>query len=327
MTSRPAVRVPDHAPLVHVVRGELVEGVHYGSVVVLAPDGSVAYAEGDVNAAFYPRSAIKPVQAVGMVRAGLDLPADLLALAGSSHSGEPIHIDGVRRILNRGGLAETSLVNPVELPYDRVEREVWLRAGRRGNRLAHTCSGKHAAMLLTTTGRGWTSDYAKPDNPLQRVITETVTELSGDTVAAVAVDGCGAPLYSISLAGLARAVARIAMAVPGTAEEAVATAFRRHPEMVAGTRRDTSRLMTAVPGLIAKDGVEGVQVAALPDGWSVGVKVSDGAERALMPLTAAALALCSGVPANLAEFASRPLFGGGSIAGSLKVVGGLARTS
>ncbi|GAB2624581.1 asparaginase [Streptomyces capparidis] len=321
----PAVREPAHVPVAHVVRAGIVESVHHGSVVVLDADGGVRFRAGDIDAAFYPRSALKPVQAVGMLRAGLPLDGELLALAAASHSAQERHLDGARRILRAAGATEADLRNVPDLPHDPAVREEWLRRGLSPSRLAQNCSGKHAAMLLTARLRNWsTGDYLDPGHPLQREIARTVEDLTGQAIARVTADGCGAPLFSVSLRGLTRAVARIAAARPGTPEARVADAVRQHPEMAAGTGRDVVRLMRAVPGLLAKDGFEGVQVAALPDGRAVGVKIADGGDRARMPVTAAALALCGADPRALADFTGAPVLGGGEVVGGLRPAGPLA---
>ncbi|WP_432174627.1 asparaginase [Streptomyces sp. Tue6028] len=315
----PSVREPLHAPVAHLVRGGVIEGIHYGSVVVLAADGGVELQIGDIEAAFYPRSALKPVQAVAMLRAGLPLDGELLSLAAASHSGEERHLTGTRRILDLAGLPEGQLRNVPDLPFDPVVRETWVRDGRPPSRLAQNCSGKHAAMLCTARLNGWTlDDYLDPAHPLQRTIAETVEDLTGQAVARTTVDGCGAPLFSVSLHGLARAAARMTTAAPGTPEARVADAMREHAEMASGTGRDVAALMRAVPGLLAKDGFEGVQVAALPDGRAVAVKIADGADRARIPVTAAALARCGVDPAALTEFAGAPLLGGGEVVGSVR---------
>ncbi|MDO7869048.1 asparaginase [Nocardioides jiangxiensis] len=281
---------PAHVPLVELRRDGMVEGVHHGSAVVLSPTGDVVFAAGDVEAPFYPRSAAKPLQAATLVRLGADLAADQLALAGASHSGEQVHLDTARAVLASVGLAEDDLGNPADLPYDAAERTAWIASGRGPRKLAHNCSGKHAAMLRTCVLNGWArEEYLSPQHPLQLAVAETVTALTGQPPAHVAVDGCGAPLFAVSLRGLARAVGHIASAPPGTPEQAVAAAYRSHPELVAGSRRDTTALMRAVPGLVAKDGFEAVQVAALPDGTAVAVKIADGGDRARLPATLAVL--------------------------------------
>ncbi|MET8770372.1 asparaginase [Streptomyces sp. NPDC004658] len=317
----PVVREPLHAPVAHLVRGGVVEGIHYGSVVVLGPDGQVRFQLGDIEAAFYPRSALKPVQAVAMLRAGLPLDGALLSLAAASHSGEERHLAGTRRILELAGLTEDHLRNVPDMPFDPAVRDTWVREGRPPSRLAQNCSGKHAAMLWTAKLNGWSlDDYLAPGHPLQRAVAATVEELTGQRVARVTVDGCGAPLFSISLHGLARALARITSAAPGTPEARVADAMREHAEMASGAGRDVAALMRAVPGLLTKDGFEGVQVAALPDGRAVAVKIADGANRARIPVAAAALARAGVDPALLVEFAGEPLLGGGEPVGCVRAV-------
>ncbi|REK84945.1 asparaginase [Streptomyces inhibens] len=322
----PEIREPAHVPVAHVVRGGIVEGVHHGSVVVLAADGSVEFRTGDIEAAFYPRSALKPVQAVGLLRAGLPpLDEESLALVAASHSGEERHLATARRILATSGLAEDDLRNVPDLPYGTAERDAWIGRGLGPTRLAQNCSGKHAAMLLTARARGWSLDnYLDPGHPLQWEIAAAVEDLTGQGIAHVTVDGCGAPLFAVSLHGLTRAAARLAKAAPGTDEGRVAHAMREHPELVSGSGRDVARLVRAVPGLLAKDGFEGVQIAALPDGRAVGVKIADGADRARMPVTAAALAHCGIDPDVLAAFATTPVIGGGTTVGTLRAAGALA---
>ena len=321
VATAPTIREPLHAPVARLVRGGVIEGIHYGSVVVLAADGGVDLQIGDIEAAFYPRSALKPVQAVAMLRAGLPLDGELLSLAAASHSGEERHLAGSRRILELAGLPESALRNAPDLPFDPVVREAWVREGRMPSRLAQNCSGKHAAMLMTARLNGWSlDDYLDPGHPLQQAIAEIVEDLTGQEIARVTVDGCGAPLFSISLHGLARAAARITTAAPGTPEAQVADAMREHAEMASGSGRDVAALMRAVPGLLAKDGFEGVQVAALPDGRAVAVKIADGADRARVPVAAAALARAGVDPAALAEFAGAPLLGGDAVVGSIRPV-------
>ena len=141
-----------------------------------------------------------------MVRLGLDLPDDLRALVCASHSGEDFHLDGVRRILAVGGLDESALQTPPDYPLDDTAREAAIRAGRAKDPISMNCSGKHAGMLVTCVVNGWdTATYLSPDHPLQQAIAATFSEHTGEPIEAVAVDGCGAPLLSCSLTGLARA--------------------------------------------------------------------------------------------------------------------------
>ncbi|MEP6813996.1 MAG: asparaginase [Marmoricola sp.] len=283
------------APVVvaEIVRSGFLEGHHYGSVVALDPDGSVAYAVGDVTSPALPRSCNKPIQAVGMLRAGLDLDGELLALACASHSGEPFHIEGVRRILAGAGLDESALQTPADYPLDEVAREVVIRAGGQKSPVLMNCSGKHAAMLATCVVNGWDlATYLEPDHPLQQRIAETFTDLTGEPTT-VAVDGCGAPQHSASLTGVARAFARIATAPEGP-ERRVAEAIRAHPAYVSGTTRDELTLLSAIPGAIGKAGAESCYAVALPDGRAYALKHDDGAPR-VRPVTMAALLRVLGV--------------------------------
>ncbi|MDX2761280.1 asparaginase [Streptomyces europaeiscabiei] len=321
VAAAPAIREPLHAPVAHLVRGGVIEGIHYGSVVVLGADGEVELQLGDIEAAFYPRSALKPVQAVAMLRAGLPLDGALLSLTAASHSGEDRHLAGARQILELAGATEDDLRNVTDMPYDPAVRDRWIREGRQPSRLAQNCSGKHAAMLYTCRLNGWSlENYLDPAHPLQQAIAEIVEDLTGQAIAQVTVDGCGAPLFSVSLHGLARALARITTATEGTPERTVADAMRAHAEMASGAGRDVAGLMRAVPGLLTKDGFEGVQAAALPDGRAVAVKIADGANRARVPVTAAALARAGVAPEALAEFAGEVLLGGGRAVGRVSPV-------
>ncbi|MCG3756530.1 asparaginase [Amycolatopsis sp. Poz14] len=299
----PQEREPRHVPLVHLLRDGMVEGVHHGSVVVFSPDGSTLFEAGDPDVAMYPRSTAKPLQAAAMARLGLRLDPSGFAIAAASHSGEPRHLQAAAAVLKSRGFTATDLGNPADLPYDPVERDAWIAAGRQPSRLAHNCSGKHAAMLAVCQEQRWDVDgYLDPAHPLQRATRETVEELTGQTVPRVATDGCGAPLFALSLRGLAKAASRIATAPEGSPESLVANGIRQHPDLVAGSRRDVTRLMRAVPGLIAKDGFEAVQLAALPDGTAVALKIADGGDRARPAVLAAALARAGVDPELLAPF-------------------------
>lgn len=306
------------APVVaEVVRNGFVESVHHGVVAAVAPDGEPVVQVGPVGATILPRSSLKPMQAVAMLRAGADLSGELLALAAASHSGEPFHLEGSRRILAAAGLDPSALQNTPDRPLDQAERERWLAAGRGPESLAQNCSGKHAGMLAACAASGWdTATYRDPDHPLQRLIKEVVEELTGDRVEVVTVDGCGAPALGTTALGLARAFGRIAAADPSTPEGRVADAIRQHPEWLGGTGRDVTDLIRGVPGLIAKDGAESVYAAGLPDGGGVAVKITDGHDRARVGVTTAALRrlgaadLGQGVAAVLDELDGRAVVRG-----------------
>lgn len=307
-------------PLVEVVRSGFVEGHHHASLLAVRADGTRALDLGATEAPIFPRSSNKPMQAVGMLEAGLDLDGELLALACASHSGESFHLDGVRRILAAAGLDEGALQTPPDLPVDDVERLEYVAAGGARSSLAMNCSGKHAAMLATCVANGWpTESYRDPSHPLQKQLRSTVERLTGEQVAATGVDGCGAPLFALTLAGLARGFAAISTAAPGTPEHRVAEAIRTHPRWLGGTRRDVTRLVEGIPGLVAKDGAEGVYAAALPDGRAVALKVEDGAQRARPPLMAAGLRALGVDAAVLDGLAQAQVFGGGEPVGSVRV--------
>lgn len=312
------------APLVELVRGGLREGVHFGSVVLLDADGSVLRSAGDVRSPMFPRSTVKPAQALAMLRAGLDLPDDAdLALGASSHNGEPGHVERALAVLRRHGLDEGSLRCPPDLPGHEPTRERWLAAGAAPSRLAMNCSGKHAAMLATCVQRGWPVEgYLDPAHPLQRGAREVLAELSGDPIELTTVDGCGAPLFALSLLGLARTFRGVVTA--GGDAGRVADAMRAHPWLVAGTDRDDTALMTAVPGLLSKIGAEGVLALALPDGRAAAVKISDGASRARGPVAVAVLRAFGVRVAGdeLDRIAEQPVLGGGEQVGVLRVVAG-----
>ena len=276
----------------------------------------------------FPRSSNKPMQASAMLRCGLDLPVNLLALAAASHSGEEFHIEGAREILARAGLSEADLQCPPDLPLDEAARIAWLRAGGGADRIHMNCSGKHAAMLATCVAAGWpTATYRDPGHPLQREIKIMVELLAGETVAATGTDGCGAPLFAISPAGLARAFRALVLAAPGTEPRLVADAMRAHPAWTSGTTRQEAAMAAAVPGLLMKSGADGVCAFALADGRAAAVKFEDGAQRGVPPVMASLLlGLVSGgqVPgtdeAVLESLAATPVLGGGVQVGEIRAV-------
>ena len=329
------------APVViaEIVRSGIVEGHHYGSWVALDADGSVLGSAGDVEGPMLPRSCNKPLQALGMVEAGLGLQDELLALACASHSGEDFHVEGVRRILASAGLTEDDLQTPPDWPLDDEVREALIRAGGSKASILMNCSGKHAAMLATCVANGWpTASYLLVDHPLQQQIRATFERMTGEA-SQVAVDGCGAPLLSTSLTGLARAFSRVSTGSTGvgvstgstdvgvsTASTAIADAMRAHPEYVSGTKRDELALLRAVPGAIGKAGAESCYVVALADGRAFATKTDDGAARARPPLMAALLERFGvtaedGVDADAVRRTGESvLLGGGKPVGEIRAV-------
>nr|WP_273653395.1 asparaginase [Cellulomonas fimi] len=304
-------------PLARVVRGDLVESVHLGHVVVLAADGSVRLALGDPDVTIWARSSLKPLQAVGMLRAGLDFDGAALALACASHNGEAGHLDVVRAVLAGAGLGTDDLRNTPDWPLDPDAAWHWRADGEDRSSLTQNCSGKHAAMLATCAARGWsTGDYLDPTHPVQVAARDAVADLTGTGVAHTTVDGCGAPLFSTTLVGLARAFARVSTS-PSGPEARVAAAVRAHPWHVAGTGRDATAFMTGVPGLVAKDGADGVYAAGLPDGSAVALKVLDGSGRPRAAVLAAALAVAGVDPEVLGPLGATPVLGHGQPVGAV----------
>ncbi|WP_369247528.1 asparaginase [Streptomyces sp. R41] len=312
--------VPAISPvLAEVVRSGFVEGRHRGSLVLLAADGSVELALGEVTAPVFPRSSNKPMQAAGVLRAGLDLAGERLALAAASHSGEIFHRDLVHKMLDEHGLSAGQLQCPPDLPLDPAEAETYLAAGAVRDRVTMNCSGKHAAMLAVCALRGWpTESYLDPGHPLQQLIHSVVEEAAGERVAAVGTDGCGAPLMAITLTGLARAFRSFVLAAPGSAERRVADAMRAHPEYVAGTRRPDTWLMREIPGALSKMGAEAVQAIALPDGRALAFKIDDGGGRALGPVLARGLGLLGMDAPVVSRIGRAPLLGGGREVGEVR---------
>jgi len=273
----------------------------------------------------FPRSSNKPLQATAMVRSGLKLDGELLALAAASHSGEDFHVAGVREILSGAGLTPDALQCPPDWPLDEDARRALVLAGGSADRLHMNCSGKHAAMLATCVINGWPTDsYTDPEHPLQQEIRRTVSELASEPVAATGVDGCGAPVLAISVLGLATAFRALVLAPPGTAERAVADAMRAFPAWTSGTTRPERILMEAVPGLLVKGGAEGVDAFALADGRAGAVKIEDGAARARVPVTVALLSELgvTGEPGagRLAELARPEVTGGGRVVGHIRAL-------
>lgn len=312
---------PRYEPLAEVVRSGMVEGVHFGAVVALGPDGSVAWSVGDPDQLVYPRSSAKPVQAAGMLRAGLDLPDELLALVCASHQGEPIHVEGVGRILGGVGLGSEALQCTPKLPSHGPSARAVVRGGGSEAAVYSDCSGKHAGMLATCRRSGWpTDDYLEAGHPLQVALRAEFERVTGGEVRHAGVDGCGAPIWACPLVELARAFRTGVTEPAGMPLRRAADAMRGHPELVSGTGSEVTGLMRAVPGLLVKDGAEGVYGAALPDGRAVAVKVSDGAFRAAQPALVAALVRLGVEPSAVAGWATVPVLGHGEPVGSVHPV-------
>jgi len=313
--SEPAV---DWPVLAEVVRGGFIEGHHRGAAVVVRGE-EVLFAAGPVDVPMLPRSSAKPLQATGMLECGLVADPAKLALVCGSHTGQQQHVDGVRGLLATVGLDESALDNTPSMPVDSKARRARTVAGEGPARITHSCSGKHAGMIATCVAAGWpTESYRDPEHPLQLRLRDAVSRLSGDPVTATLVDGCGAPLFAVTLSGLARGFGVVAVADAASDAGRCAAAMRLHPELVAGDGHVTTRMMQAVPGLMAKDGAEGVYAAAFPDGTAAAVKIDDGGSRAPLPVLVAALRAAGVDVTGIADLAAVAVLGHGEPVGEVR---------
>jgi L-asparaginase II len=306
--------------LVEVWRSGVLESVHRGAFVVLGADGDVLAAHGAVDRPVLPRSSNKLVQATALLAAGwTPASGEELALGAGSHSGEDGHRELAARMLAAAGLTAEALGCPPALPSHEGTRAGWLVSGRAPERLAMNCSGKHAAMLAACVASGWpTEGYLDRDHPLQQAVEARLAEAAGEPVTAVVVDGCGAPQHALSVTGLARGVLSLVQAPEGSRDRSVADAVRAHPWYVAGTGREDTELMQAVPGLLVKGGADGVHVAALPGRGAVAFKLDDGGDRGRTPALAAGLRRL-GVPDDrLHRWLLTPVSGGDGVVGEIR---------
>jgi L-asparaginase II len=275
------------AVLAEYVRDGFVESVHRGYLLALNADGSVNLALGESDKLIFPRSTIKSIQGAAMVRAGLDLEPRLLALGCSSHSGSATHLAAVREILALAKLDESALQCMLDKPLGDAERREW--GDKAATRISMNCSGKHAAMLLTCVRNSWPiANYLDPAHPLQIAIKSELETLAGESITLTSTDGCGAPLFLLTLSGLAKAIRAITIS-KDPIHQSVMAAARAFPEMVAGKGRLTTQMIEALPGLYMKDGAEAVEVASMPDGRTLVFKVSDGSLRPFRVLVHAGL--------------------------------------
>ncbi|MES9608539.1 MULTISPECIES: asparaginase [Actinomadura] len=304
--------------LAEVVRNGFAESRHYGSVAGLAPDGSLAHARGAVEETVLPRSTTKPFQALACLKAGAPLRGERLAIAAGSHTGEDFHVKAVEGILADAGLGVEALRCPPSWPEDEATRNALVRAGESESRVRMNCSGKHAAMLAACAANGWPLDtYLDPSHPLQQLVRQVMADCAGEDPSPVAIDGCGAPLFGLTLTGLARAARSLVLT-----EDArpVADAMRAHPEYVGGTGHVNTELMRALPGSVAKGGAEGVLVAATAEGRAVAVKVIDGSPRATTAIALRALAALGADTTQADPLGAVPVLGGGRPVGEIRTI-------
>jgi L-asparaginase II len=308
-------------PLAIVSRSGVDESVHFGALVALNSDGSVAFSVGDPEVTVFPRSATKPFQALAMVRAGLSLPAEQLALVCASHSGQAVHQQTARDILASVNLDESALLNTAGFSLHVPTAHEVIRAGGEKTPIQMDCSGKHAGMLATCVLNGWSTDsYLHPDHQLQIAITKTITDISGAAPVAIGTDGCGAPAHVIALIHLARAMRALAVGDAGPEGRQVFDAMERFPHMVAGDDRHVTAIASAIPGLAAKDGADSIYVAAMNDGRAVALKLSDGSGRALPTVLLAALQRLGIDVSQVQDAVAEIVLGHGKPVGSVRAI-------
>ena len=299
------------AVLAQLVRSGVVESTHSGHLILINADGTDLLTLGDVDAEMYPRSAIKSLQAAAMVRSGLNLNDEQLALVCASHGGTVRHQEVALEILQSVGLTESDLQNTPDRPLDHEARIAW--GAKPATSLAANCSGKHAGMLATCVTNGWDiKNYLDIDHPLQIAIAKEITELTGQKINRVSTDGCGAPLFSMSTRSIAVAARNMRINHDPIFTKLI-NACLKHPEMILAEGAFDTRIMRAVPGLFVKGGAESVMLASLPDGRAIAWKISDGSNRANGPLMKAALAKFS----ITIEGENIDVLGGGTLVGSL----------
>lgn len=256
-------------------RAGLVESRHRGIAALVGPDGKLIDHLGVAKRLIYPRSSVKPLQVVAMRRAGLDLVGEELAICAGSHHGTSRHIALVDGILAGVGLDESALQCPPAWPGNPSAR-----AEASGEtKAAFNCSGKHAGFIAASKAAGWdVANYLDPNHPLQKLVEEVLVEFSGEPILQSTVDGCGAPLHTITVEGLARAIAKFA-----ASETEIVEAMLENPWAVGDAKSPDAIIMQH--GMVAKLGAEGVFVVGLKSGHGVAVKIADGSLRSA-PLVA-----------------------------------------
>lgn len=296
--------------LAQLTRNNFVEARHRGRLILLGPDGEIQLALGDIHEPFYLRSAAKPLQAIGSMKAGAPLRGSQVAIACGSHCGTFEQMRAVQDVLTQGSteanpLTPANLALKPTLPADKQARQAMTQANLAATALAHPCSGKHAAFLWACTAKlergdleegsqNWTlHNYLDPAHPLQQVITEEIEAFTGEPVAAIGVDGCGAPVHAVSLAGAARAYSTLGSAIRNLGADArastVATAMVDYPELIQAPGSPDTVLSEELDAIV-KGGAEGVLCIGLRSGASVVVKMSDGSHRAMYAVALRVLA-------------------------------------
>ncbi|MFP3462592.1 asparaginase [Arthrobacter globiformis] len=327
LNSHATFTVDSAVELAVVERSGFVESRHIGAAVVLAADGHVVTQLGDISTPILARSTLKPLQALAAMQSGVPLRGAQVALACASHTGSLDHMDVVEGMLKAAGVKEDQLQCPTAWPQDETAR-TWLTRSERGkSRLAFNCSGKHAAFLWACTENGWdTHSYLEPNHPLQQRIRTVIEEYSGEKIAHLGIDGCGAPVAAISLTGLARAYSLLAKAPSDKSANAraatIATSMLDYPWAVQG-RGEANTIVMEELDVIAKIGAEGILVMATSQGVSVALKMLDGNLRATSLVGLTLLAACGAVDipgvSSVLEKVVEPVLGGGRPVGKIRL--------
>lgn len=308
--------------LAQLDRDGLIESRHLGAAAVVDSSGRVLRAVGDVRASVYPRSTLKPLQAIAMLELGARFADDELVLAMASHCGSPEHLEVVDRMLRDDGRDELALQCPAQWPLGAAERAARQAAGLPPSRLTMNCSGKHAGFLRASDAAGGDpAHYLDLAHRVQRHVIDVVERLTGEPVHRTAHDGCAAPLHATSLAGLARAIAGIA-AGQSTEAQRLMSAVGAEPWAIDGRGRANTVVIERLGG-IAKLGAEGLVVIGVPSGVAVAVKVLDGSMRATTPVALTLLASVGAVDAvaaaELIALTSERVLAGDEQVGALRV--------
>jgi L-asparaginase II len=292
------------ARMVEVWRGPLVESVHHGAAVVANAKGEIIAGWGDTGLITYPRSALKPVQAIALVESGAAAAQGLtsrhIALACASHYGETFQVNMVKEWLAHLALGEDALACGPDAPMGSEPAADAIRAGTPRTRIYNNCSGKHCGMLTVTKHHGWDIEgYQHPDHPMQQAYFDALSELMGRDARSLhwGVDGCTLPAAALSLDLYATMMARFSVAavtspVRQSAIRTIHAAMQAHPEYVAGSAQPNVDIARVTGGrIVMKTGAEGYIGAYLPgEGVGVALKIADGAQRARMPALMGVLA-------------------------------------
>lgn len=279
--------------IAEVTRGSMTESLHRVHAMICDNDG-VAQVWGDPDLMFYPRSSIKFLQALPLVESGaadaFQVSPKELALACASHSGTPAHTTSVAAWLDRLGLHADQLSCGAHLPYHDPSAHDLIRSGDKPTKLNNNCSGKHTGFLATALHLNEPIEgYLDPGHPVQRRLYEILVELGGQDLADTGrgIDGCGIPVYGMTLTALATAVQKFGKftksdADRGSAVQRIFSAATQHPDMVGGPERFDTDVMRALGGAVAtKGGAEGVHIAIVPSkGIGIALKTEDGNKRA-----------------------------------------------